>query len=132
MSAPTKGRHWPGLWFGLALFACGFSVLAESGVTQIQVDAQLDREQWPAQPTAPALLALNPVQQVLSHFESTPTCRITIRYAAGDAGKSWARDLRNWLVSFGVPLSDIKVEPAAGSLEGLQLVLEKSNPSTTQ
>ena len=119
------------MWFGLALFACGFAALAQSDVTQIQVDAQLDREQWPAQPTTPALLALNPVQQVLSHFESTPTCRITIRYAAGDAGKSWARDLRNWLVSFGVPLSDIKVEPAAGSLEGLQLVLEKSNPSTT-
>ena len=131
MSALTKGRHWPGLWFGLALFACGFAVLAQSDVTQIQVDAQLDREQWPAQPTTPALLALNPVQQVLSHFESTRTCRITIRYTAGDAGKSWARDLRNWLVSFGVPLSDITVEPAAGPLEGLQLVLEKSNPSTT-
>ena len=131
MSAPTKGRHWPGLWFGLALFACGFSVLAQSGVTQIQVDAQLDREQWPAQPTAPALLALDPVRQVLLHFESTPTCRITIRYGAGDAGEYWARDLRNWMVSFGVPLSDITVELAAGPLEGLQLVLEKSNPSTT-
>jgi hypothetical protein len=131
MSAPTKCRHWLGLWFGPALFACGFSVLAQSGVTQIQVDAQLDPEHWPAQPTAPALLALNPVRQVLLHFESTPTCRISIRYGAGDGGKYWARDLRNWLVSFGVPLSDIKVEPAAGSLKGLQLVLEKSNPSTT-
>lgn len=131
MSTPTKGRHWSSLWFGLALFACGFGVLAESGVTQVQVDARLDREQWPAQLTTPALLALNPVQQVLSHFESTSTCQITIRYAAGDAGKYWARDLRNWLVSFGVPLSDITVEPAASILEGLQLVLEKSNPSTT-
>jgi len=119
------------LWFGPALFACGFSVLAQSGVTQIQVDAQLDPEHWPAQPTAPALLALNPVRQVLLHFESTPTCRISIRYGAGDGGKYWARDLRNWLVSFGVPLSDITVEPAAGPLEGLQLVLEKSNLSTT-
>ncbi|MGE4635335.1 MAG: hypothetical protein AAEI92_08245 [Arenicellales bacterium] len=45
MSAPTKGRHWPGLWFGLALFACGFGVLPASGVTQLQVDARLDREQ---------------------------------------------------------------------------------------
>jgi hypothetical protein len=131
MPAPTKGRHWLDLWFGLALFACGFAALAESGVTQVQVDAQLDREQWPAQPTTAALLALNPVQQVLSHFESTRTCRITIRYAAGDAGRRWARDLRDWLVSFGVPLSGIRVEPAAGPLEGLRLVLEKSNPSTT-
>ena len=131
MSAPTKGRHWRGLWFGLALFACGFGVLAQSGVSQVQVDAQLDREQWPVQPTAPALLALNPVRQVLSHFESTRGYRITIRYAGGDAGKYWARDLRNWLVSFGVPLSDITVEPAAGALEGLQLMLEKANPSTT-
>ena len=131
MSAPTKGRHWPRLWFGLTLFACCFAALAQSGVTQVQVDAQLDREQWPPQPTTLALLALNPVQQVLSHFESTSTCQITIRYAAGDAGKYWARDLRNWLVSFGVPLSDITVEPAASILEGLQLVLEKSNPSTT-
>ena len=124
MSAPTKGRHWSGLWFGLALFACGFGVLPASGVTQLQVDARLDREQWPAQPTTPALLALNPVQQVLSHFESTRTCRISIRYAGEDAGKHWARDLRDWLVSFGVPLSDITVEQAAGPLEGLQLVLE--------
>jgi len=131
MSTPTKGRHWSSLWFGLALFACGFDVLAESGVTQVQVDARLDREQWPAQLTTPALLALNPVQQVLSHFESTPTCRITIRYAGGDADRRWAWDLRDWLVSFGVSLSDIRVEPATGSLEGLQLVLEKLNPSTT-
>ncbi|MGE4635334.1 MAG: hypothetical protein AAEI92_08240 [Arenicellales bacterium] len=76
-------------------------------------------------------MALNPVQQVLSHFESTRTCRISIRYAGGDAGKHWARDLRDWLVSFGVPLSDITIEQVAGPLEGLQLVLEKSNPSTT-
>ncbi len=83
----------------------------------------LPRAQWPAHASGQNVLTLAAVRETLRRFVEDEKIAVIIRYPGGDPGQIWARQLRGWLVSFGVPGGYIEVQPGAGGADQLELVV---------
>lgn len=95
--------------------------------TLVAAESQrLTAELWNAQPrTGQRVAQLEPVQRILAAYAKDAGNRIVIRYPGGDAGTSWAQELRDWLVALGVSSAQVQLEPGSG---GEALVLEVATP----
>lgn len=91
----------------LALFVCVWS--ATAGAVEF-----IPLQDWEKVTSAVSVLQLPPLQRVVGKYESGKDMRIVIRYPGGDAGNQWAMELRDWLVSFGISVEDIELEPGSG------------------
>ena len=94
-------------------------VSASSGI-----DARLLRTQWPAEPSTRALLALEPIQDVLKAVSGEKPFVVRIRHAQDQAGSDWASELVVWLIAFGIPQDAITLEAATVELQALLISVE--------
>ena len=106
-------RAWAGLLLGVLLLA-GTPALAIDIHEQI-----LTRAQWPQHANGYNVAALPAVNQTLRRFEENGKINIVIYYPGGDPGQQWARELYNWLVSFGVPTRYLELQPGSGAADRL-------------
>jgi len=95
------------------------AVSASSGI-----DARLLRAQWPAEPSTRALLALEPIQDVLKAVSGEKPFVVRIRHAQDQAGSDWASELVVWLIAFGIPQDVIALEAATVESQVLELSVE--------
>ncbi len=89
-------------------------------------DAQefIYRQDWDQVTSAVSVLQLPALQRAVSRYESTLNSNMVIRYPGGDDGNAWAVELRNWLVSLGVSLDRIKLQPGSGVPEAISIRIE--------
>ena len=109
----AHSRAWAGLLLGVLLLA-GTPALAIDIHEQI-----LTRAQWPQHANGYNVAALPAVNQTLRRFEENGKINIVIYYPGGDPGQQWARELYNWLVSFGVPTRYLELQPGSGAADRL-------------
>ena len=88
------------------------------------IDARLLRAQWPAEPSTRALLALEPIQDVLKAVSGEKPFVVRIRHAQDQAGSDWASELVVWLIAFGIPQDAITLEAATVELQALLISVE--------
>lgn len=77
---------------------------------------QLDAGAWSRPRSGAAVLAMQPVAAAVRAWSDAEAAEIVIRYPGGEDGVLWASELRDWLVSLGVPSS--RVRPVAGAQPG--------------
>lgn len=77
---------------------------------------QLDAGAWSRPRSGAAVLAMQPVAAAVRAWSDAEAAEIVIRYPGGEDGVLWASELRDWLVSLGVPSS--RVRPVAGGQPG--------------
>ena len=80
----------------------------------------LSHSEWPEQPTAERVIAVRDLQKLFKHYRNNP-CKIEIRYPGGREGRSWANEVRGWLVSLGIPIDDISLSIGAEREDALRL-----------
>ncbi len=90
---------------------------------------KLHQAQWNVPRSATTIVNMAPVQNTIRKYQAQDGARIQIRFAGGDEGTLWVRELRSWLVSLGIPSTDIELIP--GASDPAQLELSVINPVKT-
>ncbi len=83
----------------------------------------LSAEQW-ARPRSGAMIPqLDPVRLAVAYWESGTEASILLSYAGEDSGEIWAAELKDWLVSFGIPSDSIFLSPGLQSNEEIRILV---------
>lgn len=106
----------------LVLFAIGFSSPLQA---RLAVDNVLMAEQWERSRSGQALVQLTVINTTVNRWASRPHQKIELHYPGGEEGELWVGELRDWLVSMGVPSKDIAVIAGSGIEDVIRLLVVK-------
>jgi hypothetical protein len=81
-------------------------------------------EEWARPRSGESLVQMEPLIATLQTLNMEPSSQLSIRYPGGEEGALWASELRDWLVSLGVPSGRIIIRPGQSSHENITLMLE--------
>lgn len=101
----------------------GASVGAATSVEIITAD------DWARPRSGDSLVQMPALKRTVRHYldgrpsDSEAHRRIVIRHPRGEEGVIWAEELRGWLVSLGIPSSDIAVSPESTRIDALELAV---------
>jgi len=89
----------------------------------------LSAEEWARPRSAQSLVQMKPLIATMQAFNSQSSSQLVIRYPGGEEGALWASELRDWLVSLGVPSARIEVRPGQSTYESISLILKNPKES---
>ena len=119
MNIYKNARKWPGkiavplYVLVLALYPQAYCQAASWTVTA---------EEWARPRSGQSLVQMEPLIATMQTME--PASQLFIRYPGGEEGALWASELKDWLVSLGVPSGRITIRPGQSSHENITLILE--------
>jgi hypothetical protein len=67
------------------------------------------------------------VRSAVSYWDKGVDALMVIRYPGEDSGELWAAELRDWLISLGVPADYIKLVPGSQEADEIALVVGNRN-----
>ena len=102
------------------------ALVCSVGHAQTGYEVQIAHYEWPQSPSVDAVLNIPQLRSAITRFDETNDARIIIRYPGGDLGNAWAESLRDSLVSLGIRLSEIELEPGSGLPETILLIVAES------
>ena len=85
----------------------------------------MSAEEWARPRTAQSLVTMQAVADALKGLDADPFSTLLIRYPGGEEGALWANELRDWLVSLGLPSSRIEIYPGQSTGGTITLDLKK-------
>ncbi len=87
----------------------------------------LSADTW-AQPRSGSVLAeFAAVRSAVNYWSKGSDASMIIRYPGEDSGEIWAAELRDWLISLGVPADYIKLVPGSQQADEIKLVVGNRN-----
>ena len=92
-----------------------------SVVVNANSENSLLAEQWELSRNGDALTRLPVVNVVINQWSQKPQQRIELHYPGGEEGELWVEELRDWLVSLGVPSKHIIIVPGSGVEDVIKL-----------
>jgi hypothetical protein len=102
-------------WLVIVVLAIASLTLAPPSEAVVAYKSEITRDVWPTQPHGERIYHLPAFQSLLERFEEQPEHQIRIRFPAGGAGKKWAEQVMEWLISFGIPGRYIEIIPGSGA-----------------
>ena len=78
-------------------------------------DWLLKAEQWELTRNGEALLSVPVLHTVINAWLQDKQKKIEIQYPGGEEGELWVQELADWLVSLGIPSTDIVASPGSGA-----------------
>ncbi|MDX1488392.1 MAG: hypothetical protein R3268_09335 [Acidiferrobacterales bacterium] len=99
------------------LLLCSLPLRADS------VSIAADR--WATPRSGETVAGWSELRELMAAFDRRPDTRIVIHHAPGEMGSLWAEELRSWLVSLGVPSSQIMLK---GNLQRHDIVRVETVP----
>lgn len=83
----------------------------------------LSADEW-ARPRAGAILPeMSPVRSAVRYWGKSVDAVLVIRYPGEDSGELWAAELRDWLISLGIPGDTIKLVPGSQEADEIALLV---------
>lgn len=83
------------------------------------------RDEWPAIQRGIQVTQYAKLADIVNEYDRNPESTIVILYPGGQAGESWAGEIRDWFVALGVPSRQIALRPGSGEPGSLALRVEK-------
>jgi hypothetical protein len=82
-------------------------------------------DEW-SRPRAGAVIAeFDSIRAAVSYWEKAADHSILIRYPGEDSGEIWATELRDWLVSLGIPTDYIQLVSGSQAADEIRLIVGK-------
>ena len=83
----------------------------------------LSADEW-ARPRSGAIIPeLLPLRSAVSYWGKGVDALIVIRYPGEDSGELWAAELRDWLISLGVPADYIRMVSGTQEADEIKLIV---------
>ena len=102
----------------LLLLISGFCLTAQANSVRI---FNLNAEDW-ARPRAGAVIPqLEPARLAINYWDSMDGAAIVLSHPGEDSGELWASELRDWMVSLGIPSDHILLSPGLQSSAELRI-----------
>lgn len=76
---------------------------------------------WPAVRSGEAVLRIPALREAVAALGAQAGAKLFIRYPGGERGQALAFEVREWLVSLGVPAARIVPEPGSGVPEAITI-----------
>jgi len=84
----------------------------------------MSAEEWARPRTAQSLVTMPALTDALKGLDADPLSILLIRYPGGEEGALWANELRDWLVSLGLPSARIEIYPGQSNAGTITLDLK--------
>jgi len=98
-------------------------------ITGAEADNSLLAEQWEMSRSGDALVRIPVINKVVNQWSLEPNQRIELHYPGGEEGDLWVGELRDWMVSLGIPSKYIIVVPGSGVEDVIKLHVVKTGES---
>lgn len=106
----------------VVLFALSSPLLAVDGAYQ------LTREQWSVPRSAETVVAMPGLSRAMQDFQATSGARLRIYHPGGNSGSLWAAELRGWLITLGIPSTDLEMVAGSADIDTIELeVIAREN-----
>lgn len=83
----------------------------------------LSADEWARPRTGAVIAEFGVLRAALSYWEKGSDTLISIRYPGEDSGEIWASELRDWLISLGVPSDYITLVSGSQAPDEIKLVV---------
>lgn len=85
----------------------------------------LSAEDWARPRTGSVIPMLEPVRLAVAYWETGIDSAILLNYPGDDSGELWAAELKDWLVSLGVPSDYVLMSPGLQAATELRIMVGK-------
>ena len=100
------------------------SLTAQASTSRIFV---LSADEW-ARPRSGAVIAeFEALRAAVSYWDKVDNAAIIVRYPGEDSGELWAAELRDWLISLGVPSDYIRLVAGTQAADEIRLLVGDRN-----
>ena len=89
----------------------------------------ISAEEWARPRSADSLLEMQAVADAVQGLNADALSTLLIRYPGGEEGALWASELRDWLISLGIPSTRIEVYPGQSNKTTITLGLRNRKES---
>lgn len=98
------------------------------GLISININAQpdtvkLSADTWEMSRHGEALIKVEELRTIVQLWHARPLWGIELRYPGGEEGELWVIELRDWLISLGVPSSSIHILPGSDAKDVINMSL---------
>jgi hypothetical protein len=100
------------------------TLVAQANTSRIFI---LSADEW-AQPRSGAVIAeFEALRAAVSYWDKSDNAVIVVRYPGEDSGELWAAELRDWLISLGVPSDYIRLVAGTQAADEIRLLVGDRN-----
>jgi len=102
-------------------------------VTQVYAQASsarvftLSADEWAQPRSGQVVAAFVSVKNAVDYWQKTIDSVLLIRYPGEDSGELWASELKDWLVSLGVPNDSILLASGLDNLDEIEIIVALKN-----
>ena len=104
----------------VALLLLAASSLADANTARI---FGLSADQWARPRSGEIIPELESVRAAVSYWNRGSDAIVVIRHPGEDSGELWAAELRDWLISLGVPSDYIRLRPGTQAADEINIVV---------
>ena len=97
-----------------------FASAASAATARIFV---LSAEDWARPRNGEVIVEFNAVRAAVTYWDRTDNAVILVRYPGEDSGELWAAELRDWLITLGVPSDYIRLVAGTQEADEIRLVV---------
>lgn len=100
-------------------------ILTMEAVAQ-NMSTELRSETWDMSRHGEVMLKMPELSKITKAWMLNPQQVIELRYPGGEEGELWVEELKDWLVSLGVPSSAVRISPGSMAEDIINLELIKA------
>ncbi|MGA9854113.1 MAG: hypothetical protein WBR29_02400 [Gammaproteobacteria bacterium] len=107
--------------FTVLLFAVNLGFMSSAWAGSYTITADM----WMQPRSGAVILHMPPVQAAVRDWMQHPGSHLVILHSGDDQGSLWASEVQDWLVSLGLPSSDIRKRVSGQNENSVTLLVER-------
>src|SRR5210317_1679592 len=101
-----------------------FSLAAQANTARIFI---LSAEEWARPRSGEVIAEIEALRAAVGYWDKVDNAIIMVRYPGEDSGELWAAELRDWLISLGVPSDNIFMVAGTQAADEIRLLVGDRN-----
>ena len=83
----------------------------------------LSADEWSQPRSGVVITQFSVVRSAINYWEKGIDSAILIRYPGEDSGEIWATELRDWMISLGIPSDYLQLVPGSQAADEIKLIV---------